>query len=228
MIKAGIALSNYDEELDFLEDCRVSVDKLTVGRNTTYRSYPVAVEMAKAISAVIDKDVDEFLSQSLWISILCGEIAVFLSTSKFSVYARGIDDKLGVITYFLADADITDRTVNVITSKPKGVLASRSVSLSKAYSLDTDGCSIMIGKRNDVGVQLKKIIHTCCSFIMLVINWLHAPVRPLQCAPNCKREGHNYLVFLLFQAFQQHSSCLQSYAGCAGMSNADNQESVWC
>ena len=146
MIKTGIPLSSYGEGLHFLKDCRVSIDKLAVGENATYHLYP----MKQLVLSLIR------MSKSFWIrvpmfSYYVMRLLTFFRQGNLIVYARGIDDNLGVKTYFLADADIIEITANGITSKLKEVLTSRSVSLSKVFSLGTDGCSTMMGNKNGVG-----------------------------------------------------------------------------
>ena len=179
LVKQKIAhTTNFEPLLDFLEFLGVHVKtKIRVAKNATYTSRKSIQEMVSILSEVIENKILRNLKESNHMAIMFDESTDCTVTEQLVIHCRYIVKDTGELqSHFLKVIDIlgqsesddadgegdTQRLISLsadaITTRICNYLKDDIIiNMNKIRGIGTDGASTMLGCRNGVVAQLKRI-----------------------------------------------------------------------
>ena len=179
LVKQKIAhTTNFEPLLDFLEFLGLHVkSKIRVAKNATYTSRKSIQEMVSILSEVIENRILRNLKESNHMAIMFDESTDCTITEQLVIHCRYIvKDTRELQSYFLKVIDVlgpsetedtdgegdTQRVVSlsadaITTRICKYLKDDIKVDMNKIRGIGTDGASTMMGCRNGVVAQLKRI-----------------------------------------------------------------------
>lgn len=149
LAKECIPLRKYCSLIKFLKTLKVpDIEHLNINQKTDYSSYNTAVDLATAMSMVIDDAINESIKSSPVLTIMCDESTDIVVHHKLVINCRIVDPlTLEPKTIFLTDMRLTEATGKGIHSGIKSHLESRGVNISRTSALGTDGATTMTGRK---------------------------------------------------------------------------------
>ena len=177
LVKQKIAhTTNFEPLLDFLEYLGVHIkSNIRVAKNATYTSRKSIQEMVSILSEVMENTILSFINNSEHIAIMFDESTDCTVTEQLVLHCRYIEkdtgelksnflkviDALGLCESVEGESDRSSRTVSLnadtITAHILKYLDDIKLDMNKIRGIGTDGASTILGCRNGVVAQLKRI-----------------------------------------------------------------------
>ena len=177
LVKQKIAhTTNFEPLLDFLEYLGVHIkSNIRVAKNATYTSRKSIQEMVSILFEVMENTVLSFINNSEHIAIMFDESTDCTVTEQLVLHFLYIEkdtgelksnflkviDALGPCESVEGESDRSSRTVSLIadtiTAHILKYLDDIKLDMKKIRGIGTDGASTMLGCRNGVVAQLKRI-----------------------------------------------------------------------
>ena len=136
--------------------------------DTAYTSHTSVESMEEAIFDTVFEEVRKDIQEAPCVGVMLDETTDLSVKKKLIVCVRIINNEGVPKNYMIANKVIAAGDASTILSKLEEILKIYGIDLVQVVSLGTDGASVMVGKKNGLGVKLKEagskfLIQTHCA-----------------------------------------------------------------